>query len=159
MRLLELLLLLLLLLLYVFHHVHIGGREAPPLYLRNPPPSLEVGRAKQDLKIDARRVIGKEAPQAGALNPPISKNRSLFFNFCSSPLFELFGLKLEAKKDPKYVENHIFNILLASSISCVDSTSLGTGFWSSQGDPDLPKALKKKMVFEGFSILSFLPLG
>ena len=34
--LLELLLvLLLLLLLYVFHHVHIGGREAPPLYLRN----------------------------------------------------------------------------------------------------------------------------
>ena len=30
-----LLLLLLLLLLYVFYHVHIGGREAPPLYLRN----------------------------------------------------------------------------------------------------------------------------
>ena len=29
--LLELLLMLLLLLLYVFHHVHIGGREAPPL--------------------------------------------------------------------------------------------------------------------------------
>ena len=35
--------------------------------------------------------------------------RSLSFSiFLSSPLFELFGLKLEAKKDPKFVKNHIF---------------------------------------------------
>ena len=113
----------------------------------------------QDLKIDARREIRKRSSTGAALSIPLCQKIAIFFNFVSRPFLELFGLKLEAKKDPKYVKNRIFDILLASSISCVDSTSLGTGFWSSRGDPDLPKALKNQWFLKLFRFGAFCRLG